>query len=274
MTEIIKKQFIVPTTFDLKKQIRNLECINKLKMRAEEDILPWLNDRQQNSIDRKAQLEKSLSDKDKEIKQLKKESALIKRKLLNAEQWILNPDRNKDKDQKCLKFQLTAKNLIEKIDIDLIPLLEKNIIKANFKGAIEFHEKYISNQPNQVMQRIKNDATNTVNIVEKLLNDFCTVRGKEMQLKKLCSKIKLNSNQESIDSDNYLKINTRITNIENAIKFRAKVDKNPKSLYTMKEINEYWANELDEMQMICEDAFIEYIDRIYFKQGIEHFYRQ
>jgi hypothetical protein len=262
MTETTKTKFIIPNTFDLKKQIRNLECINKLKMRAEEDILPWLNDRQQNSIDRKAELEKILLEKEKEIKQLQKDSTSLKRKLANAEQWILNPDRNKDKDQKCLKFQSTAKNLIEKIDDDLIPLLEKNILKTKFKGAIEFHEKYILNQPTQVMQRIKNDATNTVNNVEKILNDFSTVKGKETQLNKLRSKLNISN------------LNIRIENIENAIKFRATVDKNPQGVYSSKQIDEYWTNELNEMEFICKDAFVDYIERIYFKQGIEAFYQK
>jgi len=266
-------KFNYPTQFELKKIIRDSEYINKLKEKispSSSEEIEWIEQRQANSLKRKAEIEQQLNDKKQSIKELESTIKYLQRKLSNANRWIEKSDRDITKDKKCLAFQEKVKKLITETLENHIPMINQQISKANYVGAINFHEKYIRNKPSQVLQRKMNDCNETIKKTENYLLEFCTIKGKEKHLERL--KKKLNNPKFTKFANEKQQITNRITQIESAIAFRKNVDKNPNNIIQDKLIEEYMTNETEELNQICNDEFDSYIDRIYFKGGFDIFY--
>lgn len=276
MTTNINIKFTVPSPIELKKAIRDHKKVLNLKRRLDiNDNTKWLEKKQQRCAINKEKHEAGLAELLNTIEDLKKHSIKIQRKLDNAKQWMTNVDRNIEKDDACLAFQQKAVELIEAIKNIHIPKIEATIKARNYTGAIQWNEKYIRNKPAQVIQRINNDCNEVIKRVEANLVDFYSIKCKEKHL--LILKARLTKTSK-IDPE-LLKYNVlditleqRIANIESALAFRKLVDSRANGQILGKLAQEYFANEQLEINAICEEEWLSYLDRVYFKGGMEAFY--
>ena len=293
MTTInIQSKFTCPTSVELKKTVRNIECVSKLKRNIENDetILGWLEDRHKRSSDRKCELLQMILENQKEIAKYEALSTKLNKKLANAKEWMLNSSHDVSKDEKCINFQLKAEQTIKQIHEEIIPLLKQSVKKRNLEGAIEYHEKYIRNKPQQVMQRLSNDAVDVVKKIESYIIDFYSVKCKTTHLAALKKRLESLStanttnttnttattntaNQiKTLPPDSVNELIDRISKLESALAFRKTVDSRANGMIQTKLIQEYLENEQNEIIMICSDEYRKYINRLYFKSGIEAFY--
>ena len=185
-------------------------------------------------------------------------------------------NRNVIKDDKCIEFQNKASNLIDQLKTIYIPLIENIILKSNYKKAIEYCDKYIRNTPQQVIQRLQNYNDTFLSNVEKKLNEFYTVKGKESQIQILRYRL---SNGYGFNPKLEFKcafeldFEKRIKNIESAIAFRKLVDSRANKQVLNKQFDEYFANELLEIELICKEEWFTYLNKIYFNSEMKQFYK-
>ena len=273
----INIKFTVPSPMEIKKSVRDTKQILNLKRRlmdSNEDT-KWLDERQQRAIESKAKHEADLSKLLGEIDRLNLVSAKLERKLGNAKQWMAKPDRDTSKDSACLSFQQKATEAIEAIKNIHIPEIEATIKKCNYSGAVQWNEKYIRNKPTQVLQRIVNDCDTVVKRVESSIVDFYSIKGKEKHLLVLKTRL---TKPLKIDSElakhtvSDLSLEQRIANIESALAFRKLVDSRPNGQVLSKLAQEYFNNEQLEIDAICQEEWLSYLDRVYFKGGMDAFY--
>ena len=181
-----------------------------------------------------------------------------------------------DLDDKCIEFQNKASNLIDQLKTIYIPLIENIILKSNYKKAIEYCDKYIRNTPQQVIQRLQNYNDTFLSNVEKKLNEFYTVKGKESQIQILRYRL---SNGYGFNPKLEFKcafeldFEKRIKNIESAIAFRKLVDSRANKQVLKKQFDEYFANELLEIELICKEEWFTYLNKIYFNSEMKQFYK-
>lgn len=277
MTTNINIKFTVPSPMEIKKSVRDAKQIINLKRRLMEgsEDAKWLDERQQQFIESKLKHEANLAELLGEIDRLNVVSSRIERKLENAKQWMSKSNRNTEKDNKCLAFQKEASEAIEAIKNIHIPQIEATIKKRNYSGAIQWNEKYIRNKPTQVLQRIVNDCDNVVKRVESSIVDFYSIKGKEKHLlllkTRLTKPLKIDS-ELAKHSVSDLSLEQRIANIESALAFRKLVDSRPNGQVLSKLAQEYFNNEQLEIDAICQEEWLSYLDRVYFKGGMDAFY--
>lgn len=277
MTTNINIKFTVPSPMEVKKCVRDTKQMLNLKRRLMESAedTKWLDERQQRAIESKAKYEADLAELLGKIDELKAKVAKLKRQLENAKKWMAKSDRDTSKDNKCLAFQKDAIEIIDAINNVEIPEIEAKIKKRNYDGVIQWNEKYIRNKPAQVLQRIINDCDTVVKRVESSVVDFHSIKGKEKHLlalkARLTKPLKIDS-ELSKYSVSDLSLEQRIANIESALAFRKLVDSRPNGQVLSKLAQEYFNNEQLEIDAICQEEWLNYLDRVYFKGGMDAFY--
>ena len=215
-----------------------------------------------------------------EIKRLKTEATNLKAKVAKAKEWMANPTRNIEKDGSCIIFQHKALEEIKKNETEYIPNIENQIIKGNYAGAIKWNEKYIKNdnKPAQVYQRLQNDAKEVLKRIESYIVTFYSskgTKGKEDHLANLRAQLAnpVRLGEKLLGYNNpIMTLEQRIANVESQIAFRRMVAQRPKGQVLRTEAETYLENERKEIEAICYEAWIKYLDRIYFKGGMEAFY--
>ena len=70
-----------------------------------------------------------------------------------------------------------------------------------------------------------------------------------------------------------LSLDQRIKNIESAIAFTKLAKSRPNGQVLKKQADEYFLNELLEIEMMCKEEWFAYLNRIYFKGGLSTFYK-
>lgn len=282
MTTNINVNFKVPTEPELRKSIKTNPHIVLLQKRLEDDtdLLKWLEELQQSHINDKKRSEESLLASQNEINRLRTKAGNLKAKVAKAKEWMANPTRNIEKDGSCIIFQHKALEEIKKVETEYIPNIENQITKANYAEAIKWNEKYIKNdnKPAQVYQRLQNDAKEVLKRIESYIVTFYSskgTKGKEDHLAnlraQLAKPLKLNAQL----LENYkptMTLEQRIANVESQIAFRKMAEKRPNNQVLKTEAETYLENERKEIEAICYEAWIKYLDRIYFKGGMEAFY--
>lgn len=278
MTANINIKFTVPSPMELKKAIRDNKQILNLERRLKDfDHIEWLEKKYQSHIDSNLKHENDLKSLKEEIVRLNKLSEQLRQKIIRAKEWMQKPTRNTDKDVACLSFQQNASEAINAIETVHIPEIERIIKVRNYDGAIKYNEKYIRNKPLQVVQRMNNDIADVLKKVESSVVDFHGVKGKEKHLLALKARL---TKPQNIDPELLNKcvnnvsitLEQRIANIESAIAFRKLVDSRPNGQVLKKLAQEYFDNEQLEIDAICEEEWINYLNRVYFKGGMEAFY--
>jgi hypothetical protein len=278
MTANINTNFIVPKPLELKKSVRELNPVIGLRAKLMEitsDTKEFENTRHRH-ISNKERHESDLKALQDEIESFKEQIVFWEKKIESAKRWISKPNRDVQKDEKCLDFQVKASKVIEELKTVHIPLYESTITKRNYRGAIEFNEKYIRNTPQQVIQRLQSYNDSYLIDFEKRLVDFYSVRGKEAQIQVLRSRlVKGYGFDPSFEAKfNFnLSLEQRIQNLESAIAFNKLAKSRPNGQVLKKQADEYFLNELLEIEMMCKEEWYAYLNRIYFKGGMGTFYK-
>lgn len=270
--------FVIPSAIELRKSVRELNPLINLKGKLMEitSDLKEFEDTRQVHIGNKERHENELNNLQNEIESLKKQAVFWEEKIENARKWMLKPNRDTQKDEKCLNFQVKASKLIEEIKMVHIPSIENIIVKRNYKGAIEFNEKYIRNTPQQVIQRLQGYNDSYLKDFEKRLVDFYGIKGKEAQIQVLRSRLAKGYGFDSFFESRTcfnLSLEQRIQNLESAIAFIKLAASRQKGQVLKKQAEEYFHNELLEIEMMCKEEWFAYLNRIYFKGGISTFYK-
>jgi hypothetical protein len=278
MTANINTNFIVPSPFELRKSVRELNPLIGFRAKLMETTSnsKEFEDTRQIHIGNKERHENELKTLQDEIESFKRQIVFWEKKILNAKRWMEKPDRDIQKDEKCLNFQKKATDLIEELKTVHIPHIENIIVKRNYKGAIEFNEKYIRNTPLQVIQRLQGYNDSYLTNFEKRVVDFYSVKGKEAQIQVLRSRLTKGYGFEPTFETKFnfkLSLEQRIQNLESAIAFNKLAKSRPNGQVLKKQADEYFHNELLEIEMMCKEEWFAYLNRIYFKGGMSTFYK-